>query len=88
MLKIERWEIQTTKDLEAIKPKGLNSIAKIGYGHLCQRGENLSFNENPNFMQFSSEQNLIHLLNPTTTAHVKIVGFYIIKSLELRTEVS
>ena len=40
-------------------------------------------NENPNFMQFSSEQKLIYLLNPTTTAHVKIIGFYIIKSLEL-----
>ena len=45
-------------------------------------------NENPNFMQFSSEQKLIYLLNPTTTAHVKIIGFYIIGSLELRTEVS
>ena len=45
-------------------------------------------NENPNFMQFSSEQKLIYLLNPTTTAHVKIIGFYIIKSLEVRTEVS
>jgi hypothetical protein len=44
-------------------------------------------NENPNFMQFSSEQKLIYLLNPTTTAHVKIIGFYIIKSLELRTKV-
>jgi hypothetical protein len=41
-----------------------------------------------NVMQFSSEQKLIYLLNPTTTAHVKIIGFYIIKSLELRTEVS
>ena len=45
-------------------------------------------NENPNFMQLSSEQKLIYLLNPTTTAHVKIIGFYIIKSLELSTEVS
>jgi hypothetical protein len=44
-------------------------------------------NENPNYMQFSSEQKLIYLLNPTT-AHVKIIGFYIIRSLELRTEVS
>ena len=43
-------------------------------------------NENPNFMQFSSEQKLIYLLNPTTTAHVKIIGFYIIRSLEVRTE--
>jgi hypothetical protein len=41
-------------------------------------------NENPNFMQFSNEQKLIYLLNPTTTAHVKIIGFYIIRSLELR----
>ena len=45
-------------------------------------------NENPNFMQFSSEQKLIYLFNPTTTVHVKIIGFYIIKSFELRTEVS
>jgi hypothetical protein len=45
-------------------------------------------NENPNFMQFSSERKLIYLLNPTTTSHVKIIGFYIIKSLELRREVS
>ena len=29
-------------------------------------------NENPNFMQFSSEQKLIYLLNPTTAAHVKL----------------
>ena len=44
--------------------------------------------ENPNFMQLSNEQKLIYLLNPTTTAHVKIIGFYLTKSLELRTEVS
>jgi hypothetical protein len=29
--------------LEAIKPKGINRIAKIGYGHLCLREEDLSF---------------------------------------------
>jgi hypothetical protein len=45
-------------------------------------------NENPNFMQFFREQKLIYLLNPTTTAHVKIIGYYIIRPLELRTEVS
>ena len=27
----------------AIKPKGLNMITKIGYGHLCLREENLNF---------------------------------------------
>jgi hypothetical protein len=32
--------------LEAIKPKGLNRIDKIGYGHLCLREENLPFNNN------------------------------------------
>jgi hypothetical protein len=30
-------------------------------------------NENPNFMQFSSEQKLIYLLNPATTAHVNLL---------------
>jgi hypothetical protein len=33
------------KCLGAIKPKGLNRIAKIGYGHLCMRVENLSFDK-------------------------------------------
>jgi hypothetical protein len=31
--------------LEAINPKGLNRIAKIGYGHLCPREENLRIHE-------------------------------------------
>jgi len=30
----------------AIKPKVLNKMAKIGYGHLCLREENLSFDNN------------------------------------------
>jgi hypothetical protein len=30
------------------KPKSLNRIANIGYGHLCLREENLSFNNNYN----------------------------------------
>ena len=29
--------------LGTIKPKGIHRIAKIGYGHLCLREENLSF---------------------------------------------
>ena len=29
--------------LGAIKPKGLNRIAKIGYGHIYLRGVNISF---------------------------------------------
>jgi hypothetical protein len=28
------------KTLGARKPKGLNQMAKIGYGHLCPREEN------------------------------------------------
>jgi hypothetical protein len=32
--------------LGAIKPKVLNIIAKIDYGHLCLREENLSLNNN------------------------------------------
>jgi hypothetical protein len=31
--------------LGARKPKGLNRITKIGYGYLCLREENLSFND-------------------------------------------
>jgi hypothetical protein len=37
---MERWERQITKFLRAIKPNGLNRIAKFGYGHLCLREEN------------------------------------------------
>jgi hypothetical protein len=36
----------TVKCLGAIKPKVLNRIAKIGYGHLCLREENISFDNN------------------------------------------
>jgi hypothetical protein len=32
--------------LEARKPKGLNRITKIGYGHLFLREENLIFIDN------------------------------------------
>ena len=34
------------KVLGAIKPKGLNRIANIWWGHLCLREENISFNNN------------------------------------------
>jgi hypothetical protein len=37
MLKIERLESQIIKILGAIKPKDLNRIAIISYGHLCLR---------------------------------------------------
>jgi hypothetical protein len=47
MLIIERLENQIIlKCLGAIKTKGLNRTAKIGYGHLCLRMENLSFDKN------------------------------------------
>jgi hypothetical protein len=40
--RVKRLEDQTIiKSLGAIKPKGLNRISKIGYGHLCLREENL-----------------------------------------------
>jgi hypothetical protein len=32
--------------LGAIKPKGLNRITKIGYGHPCMKEENPSFIKN------------------------------------------
>ena len=34
------------KGFGSSKPKGLNRIAKIGYGHLCLREENIRFNNN------------------------------------------
>jgi hypothetical protein len=40
------WKENNLKGFGASKPKGLNRIAKIGYGHLCLREENLSFNNN------------------------------------------
>ena len=46
-LKIERLESQIIlKYLRAIKPKDLNVIAKIVYGHLCLREDNLCFDKN------------------------------------------
>jgi len=33
--KSKDWKAKLFKVLGAIKPKGLNRIAKIGYGHLC-----------------------------------------------------
>jgi hypothetical protein len=35
MLKIDEWKAKIFKILGAIKLEGLNMIAKIGYGHMC-----------------------------------------------------
>jgi hypothetical protein len=44
MLKDRVFKSQiNSKYLGARKPKGLNRIAKIGYGHLCLMEENISF---------------------------------------------
>jgi hypothetical protein len=34
--------------LWARKPNGINTMANIWYGHLCLRGENISFNNTYN----------------------------------------
>ena len=34
------------KSFETSKPKGLNRISKVGYGHLCAREENIIFINN------------------------------------------
>ena len=44
--KSKAWKAKYLKILGAIKPKTLYRIAKIGYGHLCLREENLSFINN------------------------------------------
>ena len=36
---------------------------------------------------FSDEQKLTYLLNPASVRHVRVIGFYLKRSLELRTEV-
>jgi hypothetical protein len=55
--------------LGAIKPKGLNRIAKIGYGHLCQREEKflvlLYFRYTPRFPKPGE----------TLTGHKYVVGY-------------
>jgi hypothetical protein len=44
-LKFERFENQIILNvLEESKPKGLNRIAKIDYGHLYMREENINLN--------------------------------------------
>jgi hypothetical protein len=45
MLKSQKIE-KPNKFLGAVKSKGLNRIAKISYGYLCQRKENISVNNN------------------------------------------
>jgi hypothetical protein len=54
--------------LEAIKPKGLNRIAKIGYGHLCLREENLPFNNN-NIISYIITVNLSNTINQDFCKH-------------------
>jgi hypothetical protein len=39
------------------------------------------------FLNFSDEQKLVYLLNPASIRHVRVIGFYLKRSLELRTEV-
>jgi hypothetical protein len=42
--------------------------------------------DNEIFFNFSDEQKLVYLLNPAVQ-HVRVIGFYLKRSLELRTEV-
>ena len=37
------------------------------------------------FLNFSDEQKLVYLLNPASIRHVRVIGFYLKRSLELRT---
>ena len=39
------------------------------------------------FLNFSDEQKLVYLLNPASIRHVRVIGFYLKRSLEVRTEV-
>jgi hypothetical protein len=48
-LKVESLESQIMLKVLGRKPKGQDRIAKIGYGHLWLREENLSFNNNTSF---------------------------------------
>jgi hypothetical protein len=34
------------------------------------------------FLNFSDEQKLVYLLNPTSVRHVRVIGFYLKRSLE------
>ena len=43
--------------------------------------------DNEIFLNFSEEQKLVYLLNPASVRHVRVIGFYLKRSLELRTEV-
>jgi hypothetical protein len=43
--------------------------------------------DNEIFLNFSDEQKLVYLLNPASVQHVRVIGFYLKRSLELRTEV-
>ena len=43
--------------------------------------------DNEIFLKFSDEEKLVYLLNPASVQHVRVIGFYLKRSLELRTEV-
>jgi hypothetical protein len=40
--------------------------------------------DNEIFLNFSDEQKLVYLLNPASVQHVRVIGFYLKRSLELR----
>ena len=44
--------------------------------------------ENALFRFMSDEQKVVHLLNPTNHKHIKMFGFFLKQSLELRAEFS
>ena len=43
--------------------------------------------DNDIFLNFSDEQKFVYLLNRASMRHVRVIGFYLKRSLELRTEV-
>jgi hypothetical protein len=43
--------------------------------------------DNDIFLNFSDEQKFVYLLNRASVRHVRVIGFYLKRSLELRTEV-
>jgi hypothetical protein len=50
---------------------------------VCIKKTNIAL-DNDIFLNFSDEQKFVYLLNRASVRHVRVIGFYLKRSLELR----
>jgi hypothetical protein len=69
------------------KYKQTNIWVKVNQNLRESLFDNIELDNEIFFLNFSDEQMLVYLLNPASVRHVRVIGFYFKRSLELRTEV-